>query len=212
MTLNYFRTIFFVGSLLFCQSYAWSKSSRLDDYHAEIQNFSIDENINSLEIPKKYIDAALAAMGVLSGQLEKDGFKTDLSEGDGLILMVTIPVSELFAPNDTILRENADNILDKFKNHLKVPDKYRLLVVVHSDDTGTEEYLYHLTKTRADAIVSWFESKGIPTEGIVPYGLGYDEPLITESTRKSRAENRRVEFYFIPGPVMIEDLKIKRRK
>lgn len=212
MASKHLHITLFISILLFSHQAIGAKSSRLDKYHEEITELSIDENINSPEIPKKHIDAALAAMGVLSGQLEKDGFKTDLSERDGLVLMVTVPVSDLFAANDTIVKAEANPILTKLKKHLLVPDKYKLLIAVHSDDTGNEEYLNNLTRVRAEALLSWFDTNGIPTQGIITYGMGYDEPLNTESTRKGRAANRRVEFYFVPGPIMLEHFKVKRRK
>ena len=212
MTSKRLPIILFFCLILVSNQTIWAKSSRLEKYYAEITELSIDENINSPEIPKKYLDAALATMGLLAGQMEKDGFKADLSERDGLVLLVTVPTADLFAPNDTIVKEDANQILTKFKKHLLVPDKYKLLIAVHSDDTGNDEYLTNLTQVRAEALLSWFLTNGVPTEGIITYGMGYDEPLNTESTRKGRAANRRVEFYFVPGPAMIEHLKAKRRK
>lgn len=212
MTLKNIPSIIFAIIILTSSQVIWAKSSRLEKYYEEITELSIDDNINSPEVPKKYLDAALATMGLLAGQMEDDGLKTDLSERGGLALMVTVPVADLFASNDTILKTGADKVLEKFKKHLLVPDKYKLLIAVHSDDTGNEEYLNNLTQVRAEAILSWFSSNGIPTQGIVTYGMGYDEPLNTEETRQGRAENRRVEFYFVPGPILIEHLKTKRRK
>lgn len=212
MTLKNIPSIIFAIIILTSSQVIWAKSSRLEKYYEEITELSIDDNINSPEVPKKYLDAALATMGLLAGQMEDDGLKTDLSERGGLALMVTVPVADLFASNDTILKIGADKVLEKFKKHLLVPDKYKLLIAVHSDDTGNEEYLNNLTQVRAEAILSWFSSNGIPTQGIVTYGMGYDEPLNTEETRHGRAENRRVEFYFVPGPILIEHLKTKRRK
>lgn len=212
MTLKHIPSILLIATLLALPQSIQAKSSRLDKYHDEIIELSIDENINSPEIPKKHLDATLAAMKVLAEQMERDGLATDLSERNGLALMVTISAAELFAPNDTTLRPDADRILTKFKKHLLVPDKYKLLIAVHSDDTGNEDYLNHLTQVRAETILTWFSSNSIPTQGIVPYGMGYDEPLNTDTTREGRALNRRVEFYFVPGPILIEHLKTKRRK
>ncbi len=183
----------------------------LDKYHREITELSVDDNLNSPDIPNKHLIGAQSAMSALSTRLSRTGYNTDLSERDGLVLMVTVPLSQLFNANDTTLSHTAPAKLKALVQPLRTPDKYKLLIVVHSDDTGSEEYLNNLTRARADAIRQWIADFGIPVDGVVPYGLGYDEPLNVEVSRKGRAANRRVELYYVPGPIMIEELKAGRR-
>lgn len=182
----------------------------LTKYHLEITELSVDENIQSPEMPSKLEIKAREAMASLSRRFEREKFKTDLSEREGLVLMVTLPVAELFNANDTLLSNVADSKLRLFANAIRTPDRYKLLVVVHSDDTGSEDYLNNLTRSRADAIRRRFADMGIPVDGVVPYGMGYDEPINSDVSRRGRSANRRVEFYFIPGPIMIEELKLKK--
>lgn len=182
----------------------------LNKYHDEIVDFSIDDNLQTPQIPGKLIAQAQNEMLKLKNRFDTSGLTTDLTERDGLVLMVTIPCSELFIPNDTTLASFAEAKLKHLEPPMRTPDRYKVLIVVHSDDTGSDVYLNNLTRARADAIRQWFADDGLDVEGIVPYGLGYDEPLNTEPSRKARAANRRVEFYFVPGPIMIESLKIKK--
>lgn len=188
-----------------------AKDSKIDKYHEDILEMTLDENLESPEVPKKYFDAAHESMKALATKLRNAGFKTDLSERGGLVLMITIPVSELFMANDTDLSSVAEKQLKPLVQYMRTPDQYKLLIAVHSDDTGSEEYLNSLTRSRADAICQWIGAKGIPTASIVTYGMGFDEPKTMDQSRQARAENRRVEFYFVPGPVMIEQLKAGRR-
>lgn len=185
---------------------AAAKSS-IEKYHEEIAEMSIDANIASPDVPKKLTEAAKSKMADLCARLRKSGFDADTNERGGLVVTATVPVADLFLPNDTIIAPYAVKPLLTISRHLKVPDYYKVLVAVHSDDTGSEEYLNQLTTTRADAIVNWFEMQGIKTEGIIPYGMGFDEPYSVEPSRAARALNRRVEIYFVPGPQMIEALK-----
>lgn len=189
----------------------WGKSTNLQAYHEEINELTIDDNLQSPEVPKKLYDATRHEMKLIEQQMKNAGLATDMTERDGLVLMVTIPASDLFAPNDTMLSPRADTVLDKIIGPLRTPDRVKLLIAVHSDNTGSEAYLTALTQTRAEAIEHWIKRKGIPTEGIVPYGIGYEEPLSTEVSRAARASNRRVEFYFVPGPVMLQQLKAGKR-
>ncbi|MDE6681988.1 MAG: hypothetical protein K2J87_01010 [Muribaculaceae bacterium] len=54
------------------------------------------------------------------------------------VLLVTIPASKLFYPNSTELRPDASNFLNPIKRYLKEPDMYRVLLVMHTDNTGSE--------------------------------------------------------------------------
>lgn len=189
---------------------AWGRGN-LDKYHQEITELSVDDNLQSPAVPGKLMTGAQSAMSALGTRFSRAGLNTDLSERDGLVLMVTVPAAELFSANDTLLSDAGRAKLKPIVQPLRVPDKYKLLIVVHSDDTGTDEYLNNLTRARADAIRLWIDEQGIPVDGVVPYGLGFDEPVNVEVSRKGRAANRRVEFYFVPGPIMIEELKAGTR-
>lgn len=182
----------------------------LEKYHDEIFNLSVDDNLQSPDVPGKQMAQAQSTMSALKARMEHAGLKTDLTERDGLVLMVTIPAADLFLPNDTMLASFAPTMLKHLLHPLRTPDRFKLLVVAHSDDTGTDDYLYNLTRARADAIRLWIADQQIPVDGVVPYGLGYDEPISHESSRKGRATNRRIEFYFVPGPLLVEELKSKR--
>lgn len=195
---------------LIAVTFSGAAKSSIEKYHEEIAELSIDANIASPEVPKKLTEQVRVRMADLCARLKKSNFDADANERAGLVVAVSIPVAELFAPNDTLIAPYGVKPLMTLSRHMKVPDYYKVVVAVHSDDTGTEEYLNQLTRARADAIVDWFEGQGIKSEGIVPYGMGFDEPLSVEPSRSARAMNRRVEIYFVPGPVMIENVKSGR--
>lgn len=179
-------------------------------YHNEITELSVDDNLQSPEVPSKLMAAAQHEMDILKNRLAHAGLHTDLSEREGLVLLVTIPCSELFLPNDTLLATFASSKLKHLVPPLRNPDRFKTLIVSHSDDTGSESYLNNLTRARADAVRQWIADQGVPVDGIVPYGLGYDEPINEENSLKGRAANRRIEIYFLPGPLMLESLKSKK--
>ena len=49
------------------------------------------------------------------------------------VLLVTIPASKLFMPNETTLCPGAQQLLAPLKRYLKDPDMYRVLMVMHTD-------------------------------------------------------------------------------
>ena len=202
---NIAKIIILAGAVML--PFGAAAKSSIEKYHDEIAEMSIDANLVSPDVPRKLNDAVKAKMADLCARLRKAGFDADTNEREGLVVAVTIPVAELFLPNDTLVAPFAVKPLLAISRHLKVPDFYKVLIAVHSDDTGSEDYLNKLTTSRADAIVNWLELQGIKTEGIIPYGMGFDEPASVEPSRAARALNRRVEIYFVPGPQMFEALK-----
>lgn len=207
--MKFLTKVYIIAGLIAFPLLSEAKTS-IEKYHEDIAEMSVDANISSLDIPKKYITAATERMADLCARLKKSGFDADAKERGGLVVTVTIPVIDLFAPNDTLVAPRAVKPLMAIARHLKVPDYYKVLVTVHSDDTGTEEYLNQLTRSRADAIVEWLGNHEVDIDGIVPYGMGFDEPFSVEPSRAARALNRRVEIYFVPGPQMIENIKAGR--
>lgn len=123
------------------------------------------------------------------------------------VLLVTIPTRYLFAPNETILNEKASDFLTPLKRYLKIPDTYRVLLVVHTDNTGSPEYRDLITEERADSIFEWFEEQGCDTSYLFPYAMGDDMPIYANDSQKNRDANRRLEVYLVPGKRMLEQAK-----
>lgn len=124
------------------------------------------------------------------------------------IILVTIPARLLFAPNETELNETAGELLEPFKKYLKEPDKYRLLLTMHTDNTGSEPYREALTEERVEAVFDWFEkSNGVDTTYIFTYAFGDEEPLYENDSQEHRDKNRRLEVYIMPGQTMVDQYK-----
>lgn len=123
------------------------------------------------------------------------------------ILVVTIPAHLLFSPNSTVLLDNASKYLEPFKRYLKEPDMYRVLTVMHTDNTGSEQYREELTIERAEAISEWFEKSGSDTTYLFPYAMSDDIPLVANDSYENRTKNRRLEIYLVPGNSMLEKAK-----
>jgi outer membrane protein OmpA-like peptidoglycan-associated protein len=55
-----------------------------------------------------------------------------------------------------------------------------------------------LSQNRAQAVMNYLVSRGVPAEAITAVGVGPDRPIADNSTRQGRAENRRVEIIVKP--------------
>lgn len=123
------------------------------------------------------------------------------------VLLITIPAHLLFDPNDTELRSGAQEYLSPIKRYLKEPDMFRVLLVMHTDNTGSEEYRDRLTLERVNSVFDWFEDSGANTKYMFSYALGDEIPLKPNDSMENRRQNRRLEIYLVPGEKMVEQAK-----
>lgn len=130
----------------------------------------------------------------------------------GEVIIITIPTDLLFLPNERTLIDDCDNLLSPIQRYLKTPDFYRVLLVMHTDDTGSETYTDELSLDRVDAVFDWFETHNTNTTYLFPTASGASEPLFgtKNDTVKNRAKNRRLEIYLIPGEEMLRQAKLGR--
>lgn len=123
------------------------------------------------------------------------------------VLLVTIPAENLFEPNATELSQQAWEYLKPLKRYLKDEDMYRVLLVMHTDNTGSPAYRDALTQQRVDAVFDYFQQNGADTRYLFSYALGDDMPLKPNDSMANRAANRRLEVYLMPGKKMLDEAK-----
>lgn len=178
----------------------------------ELDNLSFVQMVNSVELGKQ--------AELIRKFQEKEG-KNRLLNGRNIpktdwnveayrqkeVLLVTIPADKLFAPNDTLLRPSADEYLTPIRRYLKDPDMYRVLLVMHTDNTGSEQYRDQLTVKRVESVFDWFDDHGEETKYLFDYAMSDDMPLKPNNSITNRAANRRLEIYLVPGKKMLEQAK-----
>lgn len=206
--------------LLFLASPAHAQTEDPDipypDYQEDVfMDMEFDENLVTPAIPKEAQDAVSNYMTRTAKNLKKR-FTIDLMRNDD-VFVVVVPTDDLFLPNDTLLVSDANKHLSPIIDLMKDPYMYKIVVALHTDDTGSESYRQALSLSRINSIYEWMMDEvdaGHISEDVViiPYPMGSDQPIRSNGSRKNRKENRRLEFYFIPGPRMIENAINKRLK
>ena len=126
------------------------------------------------------------------------------------VLLVTIPAYLLFDPNETTLNNSAAEYLSPIKRYLKDSDMFRVMLVMHTDNTGSEEYREKVTIERVDSVFEWFEDEGCDTTYLFSYALGDEMPLKPNNSLENRRVNRRLEIYLVPGEKMVQQAKTGR--
>ena len=175
-----------------------------DDY--DIYELSLDENLLLPEIKnEKHADKIQEFQYDMAVAFKKSNYDVEIMRDDEVIV-ITIPASQLFDPNDTVLNKLGEEQLKPFLRMLNNPGFYKLLLVMHSDNTGSSEYTLNLTRQRVNAIFDWFEENG-SVDYVVPYALGETDPIVDNNSVESRKTNRRLEIFLIPEQTMLQQAK-----
>jgi len=95
------------------------------------------------------------------------------------------------------LSEESYPTLGKIAKLLKSNPNWKLKIIGHSCDVGTEEVNNKISLTRAEIIKNLLIERGIEKERILTEGKGESQPLYENTTEENRSKNGRVEFQLI---------------
>lgn len=168
-----------------------------------------EPNLATPVVPKNDKQAVKAYVRKVATDLMRH-YIIDLMRSDE-VFVVSIPTDDLFLPNDTLLSPYAAKRLEPLHKFISKqdPNMYKIVYGVHTDDTGSTQYQEDLSHARSNSVYDWLMDQidnGSISEDqiIIPYAFGSDDPLQPNDTMKHRAENRRLDVIFVPGPKMIE--------
>lgn len=174
------------------------------------EELSLDDNILLPQVPAKQHDLVVAYMNELAKDLSSRRRERVEKMREGEVVVVTIGSDQLFAPNDTLLRPTAKEFLQPYANLLRQVGLYKMIVVSHTDDTGSEEYTDALSHARANAVYDWLSNGQLSSVDLSSYALGATDPLYENNSQAHRAANRRIEIYIIPDNLIIEMAKSQK--
>ncbi|MBR5725878.1 MAG: OmpA family protein [Muribaculaceae bacterium] len=183
------------------------------DHEEDIYDMSLDDNLVTPEIKNdKQADKIQDFQYDMAVAFKKSNYQVQVMR-DGEVIVVSIPASQLFDPNDTVLNKLGEAQLKPFLRMLTNPGFYKMLLVMHSDNTGSSEYTLNLTRQRVNAVFDWFDENG-SVDYVVPYALGDTDPVVDDNgtvvdnnSIENRKRNRRLEIYLVPEKTMIQQAK-----
>jgi outer membrane protein OmpA-like peptidoglycan-associated protein len=83
--------------------------------------------------------------------------------------------------------------LRNLANSLQKYSRTNVLLVGHTDATGSESYNQGLSQRRASAAASFLASQGLTRPRVETAGRGELEPVAENDSERGRQQNRRVE-------------------
>lgn len=100
----------------------------------------------------------------------------------------------LFDTGRANLKPAAQAALDDLVNKLRGVKLEVIVVVGHTDNTGSAALNDRLSLRRAEAVKQYLVGKGIEANRIYTEGKGSRQPVADNKTAQGRQQNRRVEI------------------
>ena len=114
--------------------------------------------------------------------------------------VIVLPGNVLFDTGKSTLTPGAQQKLTLIAGTLAPQaEEHDLVVEGHTDSRGSRDFNVSLSQDRAQVVMNFMVSRGVPAEAITAVGIGSDRPIADNSTREGRAENRRVEIIVKPA-------------
>jgi len=109
--------------------------------------------------------------------------------------------TKLVMPNKTNFRSGSATVNEDFQRQLNYVAQFLKQhpytvaeILGNTDNTGSDAVNQALSERRAHAVISYLESRGIPSNRLLPVGLGENHPVASNSSNSGRDANRRVEI------------------
>lgn len=113
-------------------------------------------------------------------------------------LVLTLPQDLLFATDSATLRPDLQQDLRVIATNLVNYPRSDVIIVGHTDNTGSAAYNQTLSERRAQSVAQVLRSQGVASNRIQTIGRGLTQPVATNATPEGRRQNRRVEISIRP--------------
>lgn len=128
-----------------------------------------------------------------------------IREGEGIIVKFDSGI--LFDVNKSELKPAAVTNIQNLAKSLKENPETNVLIIGHTDNTGSDEYNNRLSARRAESVKDFATAQGILSHRLNVQGKGEMEPIADNSTEEGRSKNRRVEIVIVANEKMKEEAK-----
>ncbi len=99
-----------------------------------------------------------------------------------------------FDTNSAVIRSESKPTLDRIAGVLKAKPDWQMTVEGHTDATGSAARNQTLSEERAQSVIDFLTSAGVPAGRLKAAGFGSSKPVASNDTELGRSQNRRVEL------------------
>ena len=123
------------------------------------------------------------------------GTNVEVTRTENNELKLNIPNDISFDTGSAAIKPPLRAVLDPFANSLRDDPTARLLIVGHTDSTGSNELNQRLSIECANSVRDYIVVRGVSAACVSTAGRGELELVADNSTELGRARNRRVEIF-----------------
>lgn len=156
--------------------------------------------------------AAGAAIGSQMDEQAED-LMADLDNAEiervGEGIQITFDSGILFGFDSDELKNDARSNLADLKASLEQYEGTDVLIVGHTDSTGSDDYNQNLSERRARSAARYLVEQGLTWDRIATEGLGETEPVADNATADGRTQNRRVEVAIFASEEMQKQMRAR---
>jgi outer membrane protein OmpA-like peptidoglycan-associated protein len=125
---------------------------------------------------------------------------TVIREGEGILVKFDSGI--LFDTDKSDLKAAARTNLQNLSESLVNNPQTNILIVGHTDNTGSDSHNMDLSVRRAEAVKAYIAAGNVANSRLTTSGKGESEPIADNSTADGRAQNRRVEIVIVANEQM----------
>ena len=108
------------------------------------------------------------------------------------------PGGVLFKRDSAEINDEGKEFLNKYLTARAQSKRATYIEIIgHTDDKWESDYNMELSKKRAESVRDYLVSQGVDASKIVTTGMGETMPVVSNNTKKGRAQNRRVEILIV---------------
>ncbi|GAB2701222.1 OmpA family protein [Mucilaginibacter koreensis] len=126
-------------------------------------------------------------------------------EGEGIVVKFDSGI--LFDVDKTDLKPDAKSNLQNLATSLNNNPQTNILIVGHTDNTGTTAHNQDLSVRRAAAVKAYLTGYGVSGSRLTTKGEGETEPIADNNTEAGRSQNRRVELAIIANDQLKQEAR-----
>lgn len=145
-------------------------------------------------------------------KLKQDLGKSADVERVGESILVTFDSGIMFDVDSYALKASTKANLDKMAETMKEYEKTEIVVMGHTDSTGSDDYNQKLSENRAASVSRFLQQNGITATRLTTKGFGEQKPVASNDNPSGREQNRRVEIAIVASKALVDSAKNEAKK